>query len=63
MPGSATPAMSGRSDRDWLAWARAYADEIDPTIGLVAGPEEVEPGPEDLRPYLGRWSPYGPESR
>ncbi|MEV0065656.1 hypothetical protein [Amycolatopsis sp. NPDC050768] len=52
---------SGHGDGDWLAWARAYADEIDPTTGLMTGPEDVEPGPDDLRPYLGRWSPYGPQ--
>lgn len=46
-----------------MLWANAYADQIDPTTGPVTGPEEVEPGTEDLRPYLGRWSPYGPESR
>jgi hypothetical protein len=54
---------SGHADKDWLTWARAHADEIDPTNGRVSGPEEVVPGPEDLRAYLGRWSPYGPQSR
>jgi hypothetical protein len=54
---------SGHADGDWLDWADAHADEIDPTTGFATGPEEIEPQPEDLRPYLGRWSPYGPESR
>jgi hypothetical protein len=48
----------------WIAWARRYADTLDPlrTAPLMpAAPESVEP--EELRPFLGGWSPYGPNGR
>lgn len=45
----------------WLAWCLAYADRIDPaTNSGFRAPPPNEPGPEDLRPYLSHWSPYGP---
>ncbi|SDP90853.1 hypothetical protein SAMN04487905_112186 [Actinopolyspora xinjiangensis] len=53
----------GQADNAWLEWAESYADEIDPLTGPVEAPDDVEPKSEDLRPYLGRWSPYGPGRR
>jgi hypothetical protein len=47
----------------WLAWSRAYADRLDPIGRDDLEPAEAEPRREDLRPYLGRWSPYGPDER
>ncbi|MEW2426547.1 hypothetical protein AB0877_00895 [Micromonospora sp. NPDC047644] len=47
----------------WLAWARARADEIDPTVGksaLTTVALTIEPSPEDLRPHLNGWSPHRP---
>ncbi len=47
----------------WLAWARATADELDPTVGAspMAGISfDPEPRPRDLRPHLGDWSPHEP---
>lgn len=54
---------TGRSDPAWLEWVESYADEIDPLTGRITAPADVEPKPEELRPYLGRWSPYGPDRR
>jgi hypothetical protein len=48
---------------DWATWARAFADRIDP---LASAPEIPQPGdisPEDLRPFLRGWNPYGPDRR
>ncbi len=45
----------------WIAWARQYADRIDPLIRGVHVPEIPQPKPYDLKPYLGRWSPYEPK--
>ncbi|MGI5133188.1 hypothetical protein ACQEVB_40755 [Pseudonocardia sp. CA-107938] len=45
----------------WLDWALAYADDIDPRLRPLRMPAERTPRPEDLRPYLKGWSPYGPE--
>jgi hypothetical protein len=44
----------------WLIWARARADEIDPTVGtptLTRIDFTIEPSPEDLRAHLNGWSP------
>ena len=49
---------------DWLAWARAYADQQDPLREPPAAPaipEEIRP--DDLRPFLSDWSPYGPDRK
>ncbi|WP_147376259.1 cell envelope integrity protein TolA [Micromonospora radicis] len=47
----------------WVAWGRAAADRIDPTRNprvLADINYNPEPGPDDLRPFLGDWSPHGP---
>ncbi|GAA2845591.1 hypothetical protein Acy02nite_47100 [Actinoplanes cyaneus] len=47
----------------WLAWARARADNIDPTVGTPALATinfAMEPSTEDLRPHLDGWSPHNP---
>ncbi|MFC5107516.1 hypothetical protein [Kibdelosporangium philippinense] len=56
-------AQSDNTDATmWIEWARAYADRIDPLHRTTFQPEMLEPRPQDLKPYLGRWSPYGPNS-
>jgi hypothetical protein len=46
----------------WVDWIKRYADRIDPVgVDLRPPPPPPEPDPDDLRPYLGRWSPYGPD--
>ncbi|MBP2322654.1 hypothetical protein JOF56_003039 [Kibdelosporangium banguiense] len=47
----------------WIEWARTYADRIDPLRRHTFQPGISEPRPQDLKPYLGRWSPYGPDAR
>ena len=37
---------------EWLAWAEAYAESIDPTLGPLSIPEAPEPTQEELRPFL-----------
>ncbi|MBB6569460.1 hypothetical protein HPO96_10655 [Kribbella sandramycini] len=46
----------------WIEWARAAADALDP----ATTPDQLddidrEPQPDDLRPYLNGWSPLKPE--
>lgn len=48
---------------EWITWARSYADGMDPLRAHGGPPEIPEPRPQDLKPYLGRWSPYGPDSQ
>ncbi|MFE9532632.1 hypothetical protein [Streptomyces sp. NPDC006691] len=49
------------SAREWLAWARQYAELVDPLSRLPVMQTLKEPAPDDLKPYLKGWSPYGPE--
>jgi hypothetical protein len=47
----------------WVAWGKAAADLIDPLRGpraLADADYDPEPTPDDLRPFLGDWSPHGP---
>ncbi|MFE2612305.1 hypothetical protein ACFXA2_01645 [Micromonospora chalcea] len=47
----------------WVAWGRAAADRIDPIRSrrvLADIDYNPEPGPDDLRPFLGDWSPHRP---
>ncbi|MEU1604029.1 hypothetical protein [Micromonospora matsumotoense] len=47
----------------WIGWARAAAARLDPTCGdgaLASIDFDIEPKPDDLRPFIGDWSPYQP---
>ncbi|WP_406073826.1 hypothetical protein [Micromonospora sp. NBC_01638] len=47
----------------WIGWARAAADRLDPTCGdgALAGIEfDIAPQADDLRPFIGDWSPHQP---
>lgn len=48
--------------REWLAWARRYVAVADPLTNLPVMPIAPEPADADIKPYLGKWSPYGPEA-
>lgn len=47
---------------EWLSWARDHVAMIDPLRALPTMPNPPELSHEDLKPYLGGWSPYGPEA-
>jgi hypothetical protein len=48
---------------EWIAWIRRYVDEeVDPLTSPPAMPAEPEISAADLKPFLGRISPYGPQS-
>jgi hypothetical protein len=52
----------GGESAGWVAWARRYADGLDPLREpptAPAVPEDVRP--DQLQPFLNGWSPYGPE--
>ncbi|MEJ8673056.1 hypothetical protein WKI71_45600 [Streptomyces sp. MS1.AVA.1] len=57
---SATPDTAEAVDA-WIAWARAYADRIDPVLQNPGLPDPPAIKPEGLRPYLHGWSPYEPK--
>jgi hypothetical protein len=45
--------------RSWSAWARSEGARLDPFTDGPIVPRDPEPSKEDLRPFLGKWSPYG----
>lgn len=47
--------------REWLNWARRYRRQIDPLNHPLAMPADPKPSAENLKPYLGGWSFYGPQ--
>jgi hypothetical protein len=55
-----TGASDAQQVEAWLTWATDYADAIDPLVGALRMPESPEPSPDELRPYLRGWNPYGP---
>lgn len=46
---------------EWLMWVRGYLEVSDPLKELPVMPEAPDPELQDLKPFLGKWSPYGPE--
>jgi len=45
----------------WIAWARGYADSLDPLRGALSEPDApTKVPPEQLRPFLDGWNPYQP---
>jgi hypothetical protein len=61
---AAEAAHPTSSDVDeWLAWARSFADRLDPLSEAPTGPAVQEPTADALQPHLpAGWSPWGPES-
>lgn len=47
--------------REWIQWARDYADRIDPVKRRVRLPDPPETTYAALQPFMGSWSAYGPE--
>lgn len=61
-------AMTDRygDDREtlaWATWARSFADSTDPLASAPLMPPPGDISPEDLRPFLQGWNPYGPDRR
>lgn len=58
-------AIGSEHERDaaieWLNWARTYRQSIDPLTKPLVIPTTRKPSPEDLKPFLGGWSPYTPD--
>ena len=47
-------------DREAAAWLTFAREQADRAQGVPRMPADPEVTPEALKPYLGRWSPYGP---
>lgn len=44
----------------WVEWAGAFAERLDPLSRPIIMPAEIEAKPDALQPFMGGWSPYGP---
>lgn len=56
--GTVQPSLS-----EWLEWARARADAMDPVTNLEHLDDDVfnaEPSADDLRPHMEGWDPSAP---
>jgi len=61
---AARPELSDEMtpENEWLVWAQNYANKIDPLLLPFPMPAARSHRPEDLKPFMGRWSPYGVDS-
>lgn len=46
---------------EWLGWAHRYAERVNPLRYVLRMPELRKPAPDDLKPFLNGWNPYGPD--
>ncbi|MFI6107153.1 hypothetical protein [Streptomyces sp. NPDC051310] len=57
----AMPPGRARTEAEaWISWAAATVQRLDPLNTPPRLPDIPEPRPDDLKPFLGHWSPYGP---
>ncbi|GAA3177904.1 hypothetical protein GCM10017688_32920 [Streptomyces ramulosus] len=57
----AMPPGQARTEAEaWIDWAAAHVECLDPLNTPPRLPDIPEPRADDLRPFLGNWSPYGP---
>lgn len=57
----AMPSGQARTEAEaWISWAAATVQRLDPVNTPPRLPDIPEPRPDDLKPFLGHWSPYGP---
>ncbi|WP_223837666.1 hypothetical protein [Streptomyces venezuelae] len=54
------PGQARREAETWIDWAAARVERLDPLNTPPRLPDIPEPRADDLRPFLGHWSPYGP---
>lgn len=47
--------------QEWLGWAHRYAQRLDPLEAPLGMPRLREPTPDELKPFLNGWNPYGPD--
>ena len=47
---------------EWLDWGERWVESRDHLAHSVAMPSVPDPNPDDLKPFLGKCSPYGAES-
>ncbi|MFE7566412.1 hypothetical protein ACFU76_05520 [Streptomyces sp. NPDC057539] len=56
-PGQERPEIEA-----WLAFADAHLQRLTESVSAPKLPTPPKPSGDDLKPFLGHWSPYGPRS-
>ncbi|MEW2416716.1 hypothetical protein AB0953_23725 [Streptomyces sp. NPDC046866] len=57
----AVPPGQARTEAEaWTRWAAASVERLDPLSTPPRLRDIPEPRADDLKPFLGRWGPYGP---
>lgn len=51
----------GLAAKEWHRWSEEWAATADPLVQPLAMPVVPEPKPDDLKPFLNGWNPYGPD--
>jgi hypothetical protein len=54
------PGQTRTEAEAWITWAVATVERLDPLSTPPRMPDIPEPRADDLKPFLGHWSPYGP---
>ncbi|MFJ1648336.1 hypothetical protein [Streptomyces sp. NPDC088258] len=54
------PGQTRTEAETWIDWAAARVEHLNPLNTPPRLPDIPEPRADDLRPFLGHWSPYGP---
>ncbi|MCQ4200836.1 hypothetical protein M4J06_004799 [Streptomyces coelicoflavus] len=54
------PGQTRTEAEAWISWAASSVERLDPLHTPPRLPDIPEPRADDLRPFLGHWSPYGP---
>jgi hypothetical protein len=47
--------------KEWYVWVEEWVSSADPLLQRLGAPEVPEPKPDDLKPFLKGWNPYGPD--
>lgn len=59
---SLPPGQEKTEIEEWLAFADAHLRHLTKSAAAPKLPSPPKPSSDDLKPFLGRWSPYGPRS-
>ncbi|MFB9738552.1 hypothetical protein ACFFRO_26075, partial [Streptomyces thermocoprophilus] len=59
---SLPPGQERTEVEAWLAFADAHLQSLTESVSAPKLPTPPKPSGDDLKPFLGHWSPYGPRS-
>lgn len=58
--GSDAGVDNAESAKQWVKWAQAFVEDINPLNADLSMPHNPSPTYEKLKPFMEGWSPYGP---